>query len=87
MNIPHDAIFQNCINGSAAPNRRTAKAPYKKSFKRHLLNHRPVIQKKNHRIIPHDALYQNFTNGSSPLIRHFQVSDPGPKGPLVYQAL
>ena len=42
------------------------------------------IQKKNHRIVPHDALYQNFTNGSTPLISHSQVSDPGPKGPLVY---
>ena len=37
-----------------------------------------------HRIVSHDVLYQNFTNGSAPTISHIQVSDPGPKGPLVY---
>ena len=46
MNIPHDAILQNCINGSAAPNRRTAKAPDKKSFKRYHLNHWPKFKEK-----------------------------------------
>ena len=35
MNVPHDALFQNCINGSAPPNRRAARAPDKKYFKRH----------------------------------------------------
>ena len=40
MNVPHNALFQNCINGSAPLNRRIARAPDKKSFKRHLLlNH------------------------------------------------
>ena len=45
MNISHDGLFQNCINGSAAPNRRTARAPDKKSFKQHLLlNHIPKFK-------------------------------------------
>ena len=35
-------LFQNCINGSAPPNRRTTRAPDKKYFKQHLLlNHWP----------------------------------------------
>ena len=44
MNVPHYALFQNCINGYDAPNRRTARAPAKKSFKRHLLNHWPKFK-------------------------------------------
>ena len=39
MNVPHNALFQKCINGSAPPNRRTARAPDMKSFNWHLLNH------------------------------------------------
>ena len=40
MNIPHDALFQNGLNGSASLNRKTVRASDKKSFKRHLLlNH------------------------------------------------
>ena len=30
MNVPHDALFQNCINGSA-PLNRSARVLYKKS--------------------------------------------------------
>ena len=30
MNVPHDALFQNCINGSTPLNRRVARAPDKK---------------------------------------------------------
>ena len=41
MNVPHSALFRNCINGSVPPNKRTARAPDKKSFKQHLLNHWP----------------------------------------------
>ena len=33
MNVPYDALFQNCINGYAPPNRRATRAPDKKSFK------------------------------------------------------
>ena len=36
VTVPHDALFQNCINGSTPLNRRAARAP----DKRHLLNHR-----------------------------------------------
>ena len=32
MNIAHDALFQNCINGSALPNMRTDRATDKKYF-------------------------------------------------------
>ena len=35
MNVSHDALFQNCINGSTPPNRRAARALDKKSFKQH----------------------------------------------------
>ena len=35
MNVPHDTLFQNYINGVAPPNRRIARAPDKKSFKQH----------------------------------------------------
>ena len=41
---PHEcsnALFQSCINGSSPLNRRAARAPDKKSFKQHLLNHWP----------------------------------------------
>ena len=44
MNVSNDALFQNCINGSAAPNRRTDRAPDKKSFKWHLLNRWPKFK-------------------------------------------
>ena len=27
MNVPHDALFQNCINGSAPLDRRDVRAP------------------------------------------------------------
>ena len=30
MNVSHDTLFQNCINGSAPQNRRAARAPDKK---------------------------------------------------------
>ena len=57
-------LFQNCINGSAPPNRRAARATDKKSFKRHLLlNHWPKF--KMHRIVLHNILYQNCTNGNT----------------------
>ena len=36
INDLYDALFENCINGSAPPKRRAARAPGKKSFKRHL---------------------------------------------------
>ena len=29
LSIPHDALFQNCTNGSAPPNRSAARAPDK----------------------------------------------------------
>ena len=32
MNVSHDALFQNCINDSAPPNRRATRAPDNKSF-------------------------------------------------------
>ena len=35
MYVPHDAFFQNCINGSTPPNRRTTRAQ-DKYFKQHL---------------------------------------------------
>ena len=42
MNVPNNALFQNCINGFAPPNRGTARAPDKNYFTRHLLlNHWP----------------------------------------------
>ena len=40
MKVPHNALYQNCINGSAPQNTRVARTPDKKSFKWHLLNHR-----------------------------------------------
>ena len=38
MNVPPDAIFQNCINGFALPNRRTTRVPDNKYFKQHLIH-------------------------------------------------
>ena len=37
MNVPHDALFQTFINGSASLNSRVARATDNKSFTRHLL--------------------------------------------------
>ena len=67
MNVPHDALFQNCINGSAPPNRRAARAPSK-----NLLNDisswtTDPNSKLFHRIVPLDVLYQHCTNGWAPL--------------------
>ena len=39
MNVSHVAFYQNCINGSAPPNKRASRALDKKYFKQHLLNH------------------------------------------------
>ena len=45
MNVPHDAIFQNCINGFAPLNRRVTRVQDQKSLKRHLLlDHRPKLE-------------------------------------------
>ena len=44
MNVPHDALFQKCINGFAPPNRRAALAPDKKSFEQHVLNGSPKFK-------------------------------------------
>ena len=47
MNVHHDALFQNYMNGSAPLNRRASRALDKKSFKQHLLlNHWPKFKKK-----------------------------------------
>ena len=57
QNVPLDALFQNCINGSAPLNRRAARAQDMKSFKQHLLlNHRPKFE-INLQNFPHNALY------------------------------
>ena len=64
MNVPHDDLFQNCINGSTPPNRRATRAPDKKSFKRHLLNHWPKFKIISQKCT---SLYQNCTNGYAPL--------------------
>ena len=32
MNVPHNALFKNCLNASAPPNRRAARALGKKIF-------------------------------------------------------
>ena len=66
MNLPHDALFQNCINGSTPLNRRAATAPDKKSFKQHLLNHWPKFKIISQNC-SYNTLYQNCTNGSAPL--------------------
>ena len=65
MNVPHDTLCQNCANGLAPSNNRAARAPDKKYFKRHLLNHLPKF-KIIYRIVPHNTLYQNCKNGSAP---------------------
>ena len=65
MNVPHYALFQNCINGSASPNRRAARAPDKKSFKWYLLlNHWPkfkIISRELFLIIPFTKIAQIVT--------------------------
>ena len=66
MNVRHDALFQNCINGSPPPNWRAARAPDKKFFNQLLLNHFPKF-KIISQIVPLDTLYQNCTNGHAPL--------------------
>ena len=84
MNVPHNALFQNCINGSAPRNRRTVRAPDKKSLNDISSRSTDPNSIYFHGIVPHDALSQNFTNGSTQLNSHYQVSDPGPKSPLVF---
>ena len=68
MNVPHDALFQNCINGSTPLNRR---AQDKKYFK----TSEPMVQIQNNFTemfltipstkIAHNTLYQNCSNGSA----------------------
>ena len=52
MNVSHDALFQNCVNGSSPLKLRAARAPDMKSFKRHLLNHWSKFQITSHECFP-----------------------------------
>ena len=61
MNVPHDALFQKCINGSAPSDRRVARAPDKKSFKQHFLLNHWSNSNIFRRFVPHNTLYQNCT--------------------------
>ena len=67
MNVPYDALFQNCIIGSTPPNRKVARASDKQSFNRHLLIHWLNQIQNNFTELPHNTLYQNYTNGSARL--------------------
>ena len=66
MYIPHDALFQNCINGYPPPPPPTEQEGRQV---RNLLNDIWTTgpnSKPIHRIVPHNATYQNCTNGSPP---------------------
>ena len=47
MHVPRDALFQNCINASAPPNRKAVRSPDKKSFKQHASAPVPLTQIQN----------------------------------------
>ena len=78
MNVPHDALFQICINGFALPNRRAAQAP--EIFKT-TSSPEPLIQIQNNftEFVPHIILYQNFTNSFTPLNKRAGTRAPDKK--------
>ena len=45
MNVPYDALFLNCVNGSAPPNSGAARAPEKIFFK--MISPEPLVQIQN----------------------------------------
>ena len=65
MNVPHDALFQKCINGSTPLNGRSDRAPDKKSFKRHFHSETPsqIRNKFKELFLIMNAPYKNCTNG------------------------